>query len=98
MEKGFVKDEHGNCVCPPGTALNIHEECRRCVPELGYKIDENGRCICALERGLVINERGECVCPPEHGYELDYYGNCVPGKFLCVRIQGKGRREETMSE
>lgn len=78
VEKGFIRDEHGNCVCPPGTALNAYEECRHCVPELGYKIDESGHCVCALERGLIVNSRGECVCPPEHGYELDYFGNCIP--------------------
>lgn len=67
-------------MCPPDMALNVNDECRKCLPEMGYKVDDSGHCVCALERGLIINERGECVCPPEHGYQLDYFGNCVPGK------------------
>ena len=86
IEKGFIRDDHGNCVCPPGTALNAYEECRHCVPELGYKIDESGHCVCALERGLIVNSRGECVCPPEHGYELDYFGNCIPSKTFTINF------------
>jgi hypothetical protein len=71
-------------VCPPGTGLNQRDECERCPPEKGLKIDERGRCVCDLERGLVINERGDCVCPNEHGYRLDLYGNCVPSKFKFI--------------
>ncbi len=84
VEKGFIKDKDGNCVCPPNTALNTNEECRPCVPERGFKVDESGHCVCALERGLIVNERGECVCPPEHGYELDYFGNCVKGNGRLI--------------
>jgi len=78
LEKGYVVDEQGNCVCPPGTALNTADECVRCVVERGQKIDERGRCVCALERGMIIDERGNCVCPTEYGYKLDPTGNCVP--------------------
>lgn len=74
-----MRTESGECVCPPGTALNTNNECRRCLPESGYKIDETGHCTCALDRGFIINEKGQCVCAKEHGYVLDYYGNCVPG-------------------
>lgn len=42
------------------------------------KIDERGRCVCALERGLIIDERGNCICPVEFGYRLDVRGNCIP--------------------
>uniref|UniRef100_A0A2S2QFK9 Neurogenic locus notch 2 n=1 Tax=Sipha flava TaxID=143950 RepID=A0A2S2QFK9_9HEMI len=78
IEKGYVRNENGECVCPPGTALNQEDECRRCIVELGFKIDENGRCVCALDRGLIIDERGRCICPTEHGYSLNIYGQCVP--------------------
>lgn len=78
-DKGFVRDESGNCVCPPGTALNRNDdECIRCLPELGYKIDERGHCVCDLEKGLIIDERGNCRCPTEHGYRLDENGYCKP--------------------
>uniref|UniRef100_A0A8D8TXE6 Neurogenic locus notch homolog protein 1 n=1 Tax=Cacopsylla melanoneura TaxID=428564 RepID=A0A8D8TXE6_9HEMI len=77
LEKGYIIDVTGACVCPPGFALNERDECRRCIPELGFKIDEQGRCVCDLTRGLIINERGECTCPEEHGYRLDIYGNCI---------------------
>lgn len=79
VTKGFIKDESGNCVCPPGTALDMNNECIRCLPERGQKIDERGHCVCALEKGMIIDERGNCVCPTEFGYRLDAFGNCVPG-------------------
>ncbi|KAG8317254.1 hypothetical protein J6590_031385 [Homalodisca vitripennis] len=80
VDKGYIIDEAGNCVCPPGTALNANDECVRCLPERGQKVDERGRCVCALERGMIIDERGNCVCPTEFGYKLDANGNCVPGE------------------
>lgn len=86
VEKGLIKNEKGECVCPPNMALNLNDECRKCLPEMGYKVDDTGHCVCALERGLIINERGECVCPPEHGYQLDYFGNCVPGIIWNFKI------------
>lgn len=86
VEKGFIRDENGNCVCPPGTGLNPNDECVRCTPERGQKVDERGHCVCALEKGMIIDERGNCVCPTEHGYRLDMYGNCVPGKFIFVTV------------
>lgn len=73
-----MRNENGECVCPPGTALNQEDECRRCIIELGYKIDERGRCVCALDRGFIIDERGRCICPIEHGYSLNNFGQCVP--------------------
>lgn len=79
-DKGYVIDEEGNCVCPPGTALNSNDECVRCLPERGQRVDERGRCVCALEKGMIIDERGNCVCPTEFGYKLDINGNCVPSK------------------
>lgn len=77
IEKGFVRDIDGKCVCPPGSALNIYNECMQCRPEAGYKIDETGHCVCALERGMVIDERGRCICPIEHGYRLTDRGECI---------------------
>lgn len=78
IEKGYVRDENGECICPPGTALNQEDECRRCIVELGYKIDERGRCVCDQDRGLIIDERGRCICPTEQGYSLNIYGQCLP--------------------
>jgi hypothetical protein len=72
-----IVDDFGRCVCPPGTALNIYEECVICEIHRGYKIDETGHCVCALERGLIIDERGRCICPEEHGYKLLPEGKCV---------------------
>lgn len=77
IEKGFVRDIDGNCVCAPGSAIDIYGECKECRPEEGYKIDETGRCVCALERGFIIDERGRCICPVEHGYKLTPYGECI---------------------
>lgn len=77
MEKGFVRDIDGNCVCPPGSAVDIYGECKPCRPEEGYKIDDTGRCVCALERGFVIDERGRCICPVQHGYRLTPLGECI---------------------
>lgn len=78
IEKGYIQDENGNCVCPPNNALNQNDECVPCPPEKGLKVDESGRCVCALERGMIIDERGNCVCPVEFGYRLDINGNCSP--------------------
>lgn len=77
IEKGFVRDENGNCVCPPDYALNVYEECMPCSVSAGYKVDENGYCMCALERGMVIDERGRCTCPTEYGYVLTEKGECI---------------------
>lgn len=71
-------NDKGECVCPPNTALNENDECIPCLPEKGLKIDERGRCVCALEKGFIIDERGNCVCPVEYGYYLDNKGNCIP--------------------
>lgn len=77
IEKGFVRDIDGNCVCPPGTALDIYEYCIPCAPEKGYKIDETGHCICDLERGLIIDINNHCICPEDMGYRLTERGECV---------------------
>lgn len=69
-------DEEGNCVCPPGTAFSIDQECVICEIHKGYKI-ENGYCQCALERGMTVDHRGNCVCPTDHGYILTDSGNCI---------------------
>jgi hypothetical protein len=72
-----ILNERGQCICLPGTALDIYGECVVCETRKGYKI-ENGHCICALERGMIIDERGNCVCPEDHGYQLTINGECVP--------------------
>lgn len=43
----------------------------------GYKVDETGHCMCALERGMVIDERGRCICPINHGYRMTDSGECI---------------------
>lgn len=77
VDKGFVQDDFGNCVCPPTTALNDNGDCAPCLTERGLKIDERGYCVCDLERGFIIDERGNCVCPTEYGYQVDIHGNCA---------------------
>ncbi|CAH1404987.1 unnamed protein product [Nezara viridula] len=77
-DKGFVRNEDGECVCPPGTGLNLNDECERCPPEKGLKVDEKGRCVCDLEKGLIVDERGNCICRTDLGYHLDINGNCLP--------------------
>lgn len=77
VDKGYIVDRYGNCVCPPGYALDINDECAPCREELGYKIDETGHCVCALERGLILDDRGRCICPVEHGYRLTTRGECI---------------------
>lgn len=94
VEKGYVVDEAGNCVCPPGTGLNANDECVRCLQERGQRIDDRGRCVCALERGMIIDERGNCVCPTEFGYKLDVNGHCVPCKLLYLLFE-KLRMQKT---
>nr|CAD7393327.1 unnamed protein product [Timema cristinae] len=80
IEKGFIRDDVGNCVCPPNTGLNENEECMRCPEEKGLKVDDRGRCVCALEQGMIIDERGHCICPVEYGYKLER-GRCIkPGE------------------
>jgi len=83
IDKGYIRDENGNCICPPNTAMNENDECIPCLIEKGLKVDERGRCVCALERGMIIDERGNCVCPIEFGYRLDSFGNCIPGGPEC---------------
>jgi hypothetical protein len=72
-----IIDDFGNCVCPPGTALNINEDCIVCETERGYKIDYTGHCVCAVDRGFIIDNDGQCVCPEEHGRKLTEDGQCV---------------------
>lgn len=75
--KGFVRDIDGNCVCPPGSGIDVYGDCIPCRVEDGFKIDENGRCVCALERGFIIDERGRCTCPTEYGYRITPDGRCT---------------------
>lgn len=77
LDRGYIRDINGNCVCAPGSAVDIYGECVPCRIEDGYKVDETGRCVCALERGFINDERGRCVCPIEHGYKITPLGECV---------------------
>lgn len=83
IDRGYIIDRYGECVCPPGSALNVNEECVPCREELGYKVDETGHCVCALERGLILDDRGRCICPIEHGYRLTSDGRCIREEPEC---------------
>lgn len=87
VDKGYVRDENGNCVCPLGTAVDIYGDCKLCEVARGYRIDEAGRCVCALERGWVIDERGRCVCPIEHGFKVTPLGECVMDRIPPPQCQ-----------
>lgn len=86
IEDGYQRAADGTCVCAPGYAVDLFEKCAPCRPERGFRVDETGHCVCALERGLVIDERGQCVCPIEHGYVLTPAGECIqqPKNAGCV--------------
>lgn len=79
VEKGQIRDENGNCVCPPGTAKDENDVCILCRKQSGMIINEDGYCVCALENGMIIDEYGRCVCPTKHGYRLDANGYCKLG-------------------
>lgn len=86
VEKGQIRDDNGNCVCPPQTAKDEHDICVPCRPEAGMIITPDGFCVCALEKGLIIDQYGHCVCPTEHNYKLDSDGNCKLVKTIeCIR-------------
>lgn len=91
IQKGYIVDNEGNCVCPTGTALSSNDECIRCLPERGQRIDEHGHCVCALEKGMIIDERGNCICPTEYGYRIDINGNCKPGEYHYLYRNFKSR-------
>lgn len=76
-DKGFVVDTNGECVCPPGSGIDVNGNCVLCREVDGFRVDANGRCVCAIERGFSIDERGKCVCAVEHGYTLTPLGECV---------------------
>uniref|UniRef100_T1GGH8 ZP domain-containing protein n=1 Tax=Megaselia scalaris TaxID=36166 RepID=T1GGH8_MEGSC len=78
IEKGFVRDINGRCVCPPGKALDIYNFCSDCIIENGFAVNGTNHCICDLERGMIIDVYGKCRCPTEHGYKLTPSGECVP--------------------
>ncbi|XP_023246923.1 uncharacterized protein LOC111643392 [Copidosoma floridanum] len=44
LEKGQIRNQYGECVCPPNHAKNDKEICIPCYPEAGVMIDENGIC------------------------------------------------------
>lgn len=79
VEKGQIRDENGNCVCPPSTAKDENDVCILCRKQSGMIINEDGYCVCALENGMIIDEYGRCVCPTKHGYRLDANGYCKLG-------------------
>ena len=81
VEKGQIRDENDNCVCPPGKAKDENDICITCRKEIGMVINKEDYCVCALERGMIVDERGNCICPEEHGYSLDVDGYCRPGIY-----------------
>lgn len=84
IEKGQIRDENDNCVCPPGKAKNENDVCVICRKEIGMVINKEGECVCALEKGMIIDGHGNCRCPEEHGYVLDIYGYCKPGIYYFM--------------
>lgn len=44
---------------------------------LGFRLNENGRCICATDRNFILDSQGNCVCPQGQGYEIRN-GICEP--------------------
>lgn len=45
-------------------------------------INEEGFCVCDLEKGFSIDEYGNCVCPTRYGYRIDTSGYCRQSKFF----------------
>lgn len=47
-------------------------------------VNEEGYCVCDLEKGFSIDEYGRCVCPTQHGYRIDTQGYCRVGKQVLI--------------
>lgn len=47
-------------------------------------MDENGECICPIDKNYYVNENGDCViCAPEKGFVLTADGTCI-----CDPVKG----------
>ena len=62
-ERGFVLGADDQCICPPTYGVSADGICAPCDESLGYRVDENGHCVCAVERGMVVDANGNCACP-----------------------------------
>jgi len=80
--KGQIRDEYGNCVCPPGFGKDANDVCIPCRKQSNMVINEEGFCVCDLEKGFSIDEYGRCVCPTRYGYEIDTKGYCRQSKLV----------------
>ena len=78
--RGQIRDEYGNCVCPSGYGKDQNDECVPCNKQSNMMINEDGYCICDLEKGFSIDEYGRCVCPTRYGYRIDTSGYCKLSK------------------
>lgn len=80
IEKGQIRDEYGNCICPSGFGKDANDNCIPCRKQSNMVINEEGYCVCDLEKGFSIDEYGRCVCPTQHGYRIDANGYCRAGE------------------
>lgn len=76
IEKGQVRDEYGNCICPLGYGKDVNDNCVPCRRQSNMVVNEDGYCVCDLEKGFSIDEYGHCVCPTRYGYRIDASGYC----------------------
>ncbi|PDQ20212.1 hypothetical protein CN311_15505 [Mesorhizobium sanjuanii] len=70
---GFVMNDAGRCVCPPGTTFRNGQ----CSPGGGVIIPPKEPKLCVLLKGQIRTEDGRCICP--RGTELNN-GACVRDK------------------
>ncbi|KAF7389943.1 hypothetical protein HZH68_011800 [Vespula germanica] len=85
-EKGQIRDEYGNCICPQRMAKDQHDICIPCHEDTGMIINNQGYCTCALEKGFLIDEYGRCICPTQDGYKLTANGYCKLIGIIECRI------------
>lgn len=78
--RGQIRDEYGNCVCPLGFGKDANDICIPCHRQSNMVVNEEGYCVCDLEKGFSIDEYGRCVCPTRYGYGIDAHGYCRQSK------------------
>ncbi|OWK20312.1 hypothetical protein AJ88_33010 [Mesorhizobium amorphae CCBAU 01583] len=74
--QGFVMNDAGRCVCPPGTTFRNGQ----CSPGGGVITDPKPK-PCVLLKGQIRTEDGRCICP--RGTELEN-GACVKVTQGCT--------------
>ncbi|KAM0733299.1 Cuticlin-3 [Formica fusca] len=83
--RGQIRDEYGNCVCSFGFGKDENDECIPCK-QSNMVINDEGYCVCDLEKGFSIDENGRCVCPTRYGYRIDASGYCRQIEIIeCTR-------------